>query len=110
MEAEPLLREGLAIREKATPDDWRRYDAMSMLGAALLGQAHQAEAEPLIVPGYEGLKARESRISMPQRSRLREAAERVIRLYEEWNKPDQATAWKAKLGMPDLPGDVFASR
>jgi serine/threonine protein kinase len=107
-EAESLLREGLAIREKATPDHWRRYEAMSLLGGALLGRAHQAEAEPLIVAGYEGMKARESRINMPERSRLREAAERVIRLYQEWNKPDQATAWKAKLGMPDLPADVFA--
>jgi serine/threonine protein kinase/tetratricopeptide (TPR) repeat protein len=107
-EAEPLLREGLAIREKMTPDHWRRYEAMSLLGAALLGQARQAEAEPLIVSGYEGLKARGSGISMSERSRLPEAAERVIRLYERWNKPDQATAWKAKLGMPDLPADVFA--
>jgi serine/threonine protein kinase/tetratricopeptide (TPR) repeat protein len=107
-EAESLLREGLAIREKATPDDWRRYEAMSLLGGALLGQAHQAEAEPLIVPGYEGMKARESRISMPDTSRLSEAAERVIQLYEDWNKHDQATAWKTKLGMPDLPADVFA--
>jgi hypothetical protein len=45
---------------------------------------------------------------VPQRSRLAEAAERVILLYEEWGQPEQATAWKAKLGMPDLPADVFA--
>jgi hypothetical protein len=107
-EAEPLLRESLAICEKATPDDWARYDTMSMLGGALLGQGKYAEAEPLIVPGYEGMKAREVRISAPDRSRFREAAERVVRLYEAWGRPDQATAWKTKLGMPDLPADVFA--
>ena len=33
---------------------------------------------------------------------------RVVRLYEEWNKPDQATAWKVKLGLRDLPADVYA--
>jgi serine/threonine protein kinase len=108
-EAEPMLREGLAIREKVTPDDWRRYEAMSLLGGALLGQDRYAAAEPLIVPGYEGMLARESRIVMPERYRLREAAERVVRLYDEWNKTDEATAWKAKLGMRDLPTDVFAS-
>ena len=64
-EAEPLLREALAIREKATPDDWRRYDAMSLLGGALLGQGRYAEAEPLVVAGYEGMKAREARIAVP---------------------------------------------
>jgi hypothetical protein len=107
-ESESLLREGLAIREKAAPDDWSRYYTMTLLGDSLLGQGRYAEAEPLVVAGYEGMKAREARIAVPERFRLREAAERVARLYEEWNQPDQATAWKAKLGMPDLPADVFA--
>jgi hypothetical protein len=39
--------------------------------------------------------------------KLREAAGRMVRLYEGWDKPDQAAAWKAKLGMSDLPADVF---
>ena len=33
-EAEPLLRECLAIRAKAIPDDWRRYNTMGLLGGA----------------------------------------------------------------------------
>jgi tetratricopeptide (TPR) repeat protein len=107
-EAEPLLREALTIREKAAPDDWTRSDAMSLLGGSLLGQGRYPEAEPLVVSGYEGMKAREARIAVPERFRLRGAAERVIRLYEDWGKPEQATTWKAKLGMPDLPADVFA--
>jgi tetratricopeptide (TPR) repeat protein len=107
-EAEPLLRECLTIREKVTPDDWRRYDAMSLLGGALLAQGRYAQAEPLVVAGYERMKAREDRIAVPERPCLLEAAERVIRLYEEWGQPDQATRWKAKLAVPDLPADVFA--
>jgi tetratricopeptide (TPR) repeat protein len=105
-EAEPLLRKALAIREKATPDDWTRYDAMSLLGGSLLGQGRYAEAEPLVVAGYEGLKARSTRIVVPERSRLREAAERVVRLYEDWGQPEKAALWKDKLGMPDLPADA----
>ena len=108
-EAEPLVREGLAIRAKATPDDWQRYDAMSLLGESLLGQGRYAEAEPVVVAGYEGMKAREARIPVPKRSRLLEAAERVVHLYEAWNKPEQAESWKAKLGLPDLPANVFAT-
>jgi hypothetical protein len=107
-QAEPLLREALAIRVQATPDDWRRYEAMSLLGGSLVGQGRYTEAEPLVVDGHEGLKARAARIPAPEGFRLREAAERVIRLYEEWNQPEQATAWKAKLGLPDLPAEVFA--
>jgi serine/threonine protein kinase len=106
-EAEPLLREALAIRAKAVPDDWARSEAMSLLGGSLLGQGRYAEAEPLVVAGYEGMKAREARIAVPERFRLREAAERVVRLYGDWGKADQAAVWKAKLGMPDLPPDVF---
>jgi eukaryotic-like serine/threonine-protein kinase len=60
------------------------------------------------VEGYEGMKAREVRIPAPDRFRLREAAERVVRLYDAWGQPDQATAWKSRLGMPDLPANVFA--
>src|SRR5262249_40945388 len=107
-EAEPLLRECLAIRGQAAPDDWAHYDAMSLLGGALLGQARYSEAEPLIVPGYEGMKERQAKIAELDQSRLREAAERVVHLYEAWNQPDRAAVWKAKLGLADLPADVFA--
>ena len=81
---------------------------MSLLGESLLGQGRTTEAEPLVVQGYERMKARKSRIPTPERSRLREAAERVIRLYEACGELDQATVWKARLGMPDLPAEVFA--
>jgi serine/threonine protein kinase/tetratricopeptide (TPR) repeat protein len=107
-EAEPLLNESLAILQKATPDDWRRHHAMSLLGGALLGQGRYADAESLVVPGYEGLKAREASINVSDRVIVREAAERVIRLYENWGKAELATAWKSKLGLHDLPADVFA--
>ena len=80
---------------------------MSQLGAALLGQGRNAQAEALAVAGYEGMKAREARIPVPDRPVLREAAERVIHLFENWDKPDQAAAWKAKVGMRDLPTAVF---
>ena len=65
-----------------------------------------AEAEKLIVPGYEGAKDREASIPFGIDLRLA-AAERIIRLYREWERPEKAAEWKAKLGMPDLPGDVF---
>jgi serine/threonine protein kinase len=107
-EAEPVLREAAAIRERATADDWRRYDAMSLLGGALLGQGRHAEAEPSIVAAYEGMKAREAQITAQQKLHLRKAAERVVHLYEGWGRPEEAAAWKARLGMPDLPADVFA--
>jgi hypothetical protein len=43
-------------------------------------------------------ETRFDRISVPRRSRLRHAAERVVRLSEDWHKPNQADVWKAKVG------------
>jgi tetratricopeptide (TPR) repeat protein len=107
-EAEPVLRECLDIRAKSVPDDWSRFDAMSRLGGSLLGQGRYAEAEPLVVRGYEGIKARAARLPAVDRPRLLEAAVRVIRLYEAWGRPDQVVMWKRRLGLADLPADVFA--
>jgi hypothetical protein len=36
---------------------------LSQLGAALAGQKKYAEAEQLLLQGYQGLKARESKIT-----------------------------------------------
>jgi serine/threonine protein kinase/tetratricopeptide (TPR) repeat protein len=107
-EAEPVLREWLRVRVSKAPDDWSTFNTRSMLGGSLLGQGKYPEAEHLIVAGYEGMKAREASIPPPGRARLEEAAVRVVRLYEAWGKPEQAAAWKEKLGLADLPADVFS--
>jgi hypothetical protein len=107
-EAESLARECLAIREHSAPDDWRTFETRSLLGSGLLGQRRFTEAEPLLLRGYEGMEAREARIPASNKKRLVEAGGRIIRLYEAWNKPEQASAWKARLGLRDLPADVFA--
>jgi WD40 repeat protein len=93
-EAEPLLRECLGIREKAQPDLWMTFNTKSMLGGALLGQKKHAEAEPLLRAGYEGMKLREATIPPEGRPRLMEAVERLVRLYEETDKKDEATKWR----------------
>jgi serine/threonine protein kinase len=107
-DAEPLLRECVAILEKAAPGDWSLSDSLSMLGESLLGQRRYPEAQAALVSGYEGMVSRTAEIPVSERSHLREAAERVVHLYEAWNKPQEAAAWKAKVGMPDLPAQVFA--
>src|SRR5262249_44963450 len=107
-EAESVLHECLRIRTEAVPDDWSRYNAMSLLGEAVLGQGRHAEAEPVVVVGYEGMKAREAKIPPQAGVRLSEAAARVPRLYEQWGRPDRAARWKVELGLADLPEDVFA--
>jgi serine/threonine protein kinase len=95
-EAEPLLRECLAIREKKMPDDFRRFNAVSLLGASLLGQQRYAEAEPLLLQGYAGLKQREAEIPRGTFVRLTEAIDWLVQLYEGWGKPEEAAKWREK--------------
>jgi tetratricopeptide (TPR) repeat protein len=101
-EAEPMLRECLATLEKTQRDAAGIFVARSQLGESLFGQGKYAEAESLVVSAYEGLKAREATIPRVARPRLAEAAERVIRLYEQWGRPAEAAAWRVRLGVAYL--------
>ncbi len=93
-EAEPVLRESLTIRDQKQPKHWSRFNTQTLLGAALAGQKKYAEAEPLLLSGYEGLKAREKQIPEPKRRSLGEAAERLMKLYDAWGKPNEADKWR----------------
>ena len=61
-ESEPLAREALEFDRKKQPDDWQRFRAESLLGASLAGQKKYAEAEPLLLEGYQGMLARKERM------------------------------------------------
>ena len=67
----------------------------SKLGGSLLGQNKYAEAEPLLLAGYEGLKQREETIPpIVRKPRLTEAIERLVRLYEATGNADKAGEWR----------------
>jgi eukaryotic-like serine/threonine-protein kinase len=96
-EAEPLIREALTTREAKAPDDWRTFYTRSLLGGALLGQDQLAEAEPLLLDGYRGMKEREATIHAHGKARIPEVIERVARLYEAKGNEPEAAAWRSKL-------------
>jgi tetratricopeptide (TPR) repeat protein/tRNA A-37 threonylcarbamoyl transferase component Bud32 len=95
-EAEPLLREALAIREKRQPDHWVTFNTRSMLGGALLGQKKYADAAPPLVQGYEGMKAREKAIPQAGGSEalIPEALDRLVALYSATGKPDEVKKYQ----------------
>jgi serine/threonine protein kinase len=107
--AEAALRECLTIRQARSPDDWRTFNTMSLLGGSLLGQKRYPEAEPLVIRGYHGLKARRAHIPPENEPDLRAAGVRVIELYEAWGKLSLSATWRAELESNDseLPADVF---
>jgi eukaryotic-like serine/threonine-protein kinase len=95
-EAEPVLRECLAIREETQRDFWATFNTRSLLGGSLLGQKKYADAEPLLLNGYEGLKQREKAIRDIGRIRLPEAIDRLIELYTATNRPVDVKKWQAE--------------
>ena len=96
-EAEALLREALSGREKATPDGWERYKVESLLGAVLAAQKRYDAAEPLLLSGYQGLIQRQVSIPAVDRSLPRRAGDRIVQLYQDWEKPEKAAEWAGKL-------------
>jgi eukaryotic-like serine/threonine-protein kinase len=96
-DAETVLREVLAAREKAVPTEWIRFNTGSLLGASLAGQRRFAEAEQLMVGGYEGMRQRLDSIPIYKRESLTGAGERLADFYAAWDKPAQAAEWRQKI-------------
>jgi hypothetical protein len=96
IDAEPLLRESLAIREKQEPDALSTFNTQSLLGGALLGQKKYQGAEPLLLKGYEGMQQREKTIPPQGATCLVEALDRLIELFTATNSPDEAKKWQAE--------------
>jgi len=95
-EAEVLTRQCLSLCEKAFADDWRGFDARARLGGILLAQKRYAEAEPLLLVGYDGLKQREEKIPASGKRRAKETAADIAQLYDATARPDRAAEWKKK--------------
>lgn len=95
-DAEKILREAVAIRAMVMPNAWPTFNARSVLGDALMGQQKFADAGPLLLEGYRGLKERILNSEGALRTRLLQAADRLVKFYELTNSRDQLAIWKAE--------------
>ncbi len=99
-DAEQVLRECLALRAKGNP--WEAARIKSFLGRALLGQKKYADAEPLLLAGYEWLKILEGPTDPPyaggpsleDRACWLENLEQLVQLYDATGKKDEAAKWR----------------
>jgi serine/threonine protein kinase/tetratricopeptide (TPR) repeat protein len=103
VECESVLRECRSIRSMRDTSKWATFHVQSMHGAALLGQAKYADAEPLLLEGYRGLKQLEGSIPAADAKRVAEALRRLVQLYEEWGKSAEAANWSKLLGQSGEP-------
>lgn len=96
-EAESLLRQCLRVRWKNQRDSWTYFNTQSLMGEALAGQKKYPEAQAVLLSGYRGMKEREAKIPAIAKVRLTEALQRLVLLYDAWNKKDKAAEWRKEL-------------
>ena len=90
--AEAWLRQALEIFGHSLPEDhWRAAEARNMLGSSLALQGRLQEAEALLVEGHRALL---DNLGAEHR-RTRDALERVVALYESWEKGEKAAEYRA---------------
>jgi eukaryotic-like serine/threonine-protein kinase len=94
-EGETLLRECLTISEAKLPDHWLTFHRTSLLGVAVLNQQKPREAEPILIKGFEGLKAREKSLTGRDRVFLFDAIDRLLYLYSVQKKNEEVAKYKA---------------
>lgn len=96
-EAELLLREGLQIQTKRSPDHWLRYHIESLLGAAKLAQKKPAQARALLLTSYEGLNACRDEMPTGAQELLRDAIVRLMDMCDATSASSEAAIWRQKL-------------
>ncbi len=93
-EAEKLLREAVRIRAENVPEThFLRATANGALGEFLTTQARFPEAEGFLLASYRSLE--KSQAENSPRTQL--ALRRLVSLYENWGRPDTASAYRDKL-------------
>jgi hypothetical protein len=75
-----------------------------------MGQKNYAAAEPLLLSGWEGINQRRDKIPAGNKSRLQDAAQRLVQLYESTDRAEQAQVWKQKLAEVEDGQPVLASK
>ncbi len=96
--AEEYLSNGLRERELSSPGTLKTAYTSSLLGAALLGQKKYAEAASRLLKGYDGISKAADKVPPGVRQeRLIATAERLVQVYDGWDKNDDANEWRKKL-------------
>src|SRR5262249_48774435 len=95
-DAEPYLREALAIQEPHL-NDWHLFETKSLLGGVLTARERYTDAEPLLLSGYDGLWRLRATIPFEHHSVPGEAGARVLSMYERWGRSDKQAEWRRAL-------------
>lgn len=95
-QAEGAYREACAGLEKSSPNEWQRFQAVAKLAAALAQQKRYADAGPIFSLAFDGLMKLYDQIPYGDRRELGALTTAAAAMYDEWKKPEQAAAWRAR--------------
>jgi tetratricopeptide (TPR) repeat protein len=107
-EAEPLLREALAIRQQKLPNTWQVASVRSLLGESLSARGKYEEAETHLLEGFEGLNGHRDKLPMPPNGRknmLSESLQRLVDHFQRTGNGEERIKWETRLRVPDTIGD-----
>jgi Flp pilus assembly protein TadD len=94
-EAEPLLREALAVRSRQFgADDRRTARAERTLALCLAAQGQRAEAERLLLHSYQTLSGATNWFHRTLGNRV---LQDLVRLYRGWGEPAKAARFEGLL-------------
>jgi hypothetical protein len=96
-DAEPFLRDSLAVLATKEPKAWTTFYTQATLGNALLAQKKYAGAEPLLKKGCEGMKAQAFFLSRQGKTQLIESLAGIVALYEATGNKDETARWRTEL-------------
>ena len=96
-QAASLLRVVSDAWRRKSPDDWQTFATVARLGGALVGVGRYAEAEPLLITAYRGLRQRAQSIPDSQKSVLESASDSILTLYVAWRKPDKRLSFEREI-------------
>ena len=94
--AQTTLAECLSIRQKTQPDAWTTFNTQSMLGESLPSE----EVRRRRAVADQGLRRNEGaqKTIPPQgKTRIPEALDRLVRLYDAMGEKDEAAKWRKEL-------------
>jgi tetratricopeptide (TPR) repeat protein/tRNA A-37 threonylcarbamoyl transferase component Bud32 len=93
-EAEPLLREAVAVLKARVPSQSTVMAiALGGLGECLMTEGRYADGEPLLTESYNILK----KVNVPESPALEEARQRLVALFQAWGKPQQAARYSSQV-------------
>jgi len=88
------FREGLTIAQQTLPPGhWLIPFMQAGQAACFTAQGQVQQAEPLLLESYRRLAIAVGRTN----ARTRQVITHLIELYEEWDKPEAAAQWRARL-------------